>query len=196
MYGPPGNVNGSHRHRGADGRAQHDVNNRGIRQDDAGVAANRAGHQADDETDGVRTEATAQTRIQDLVKSPADHAGDDCSEHRVYIDAVDIEAAAEGRGSPQVEDTICSKGGGGSVVEIEEPDGAVHQGEAHGQQGVHCADGESVEGELHGLWRRLADLPRDVGDGGRGQDQGEHTSARNIHQPGQPAGGVTLSGHG
>ena len=78
-------------------------------------------------------------------------------------------AAAHSLGGPQVEDAVCAHRGSGAVVEIEEPYGAVDEGEAQGEKRVHRANRQAVERELHGLIGRLGYLPDHVGSGYCGQ---------------------------
>ena len=75
---------------------------------------------------------------------------------------------------PHVENSVRAQGGGGAVVEVEEPDSAVDDGEPHRQQGVHGADRQAVKSELEGLFRGLAYFPRDVG-----RDDGDQKGCQN-----------------
>ena len=74
---------------------------------------------------------------------------------------------------PNVEDAVGAYSSGGAVVQVEEPDGAVHQREPYGKQSVNRSDGQPVEGELGGLLGGLGYLPDDIGHRHRCQCDGQ-----------------------
>ena len=175
---------GGHCHRSPDGRTQSDVQNGGVGKHDAGITPDCSGRQTRQKSYGLRAVAPAQSGIQHRMQRPAYDSGHDSGEYGVNVNAVNVGAAAQRSGSAKIKDAIGSQGRRRAVVEIEEPDRAVHEGEAHGEQRVHRADGDAVEGELQGLGRRLADFPGQIGNHRCSQDNGQHTSAGHIQQLG------------
>ena len=102
-----------------------------------------------------------------FVEGPGHDAGGHCGVEDVHEYVVDRVQPAEGLLRPQVENAVCAQRRRRSIVQIEEPDGAIDQSKPHRQQGVHRPHGQAVEGKLQGLVGRLADLPTDVGRSGR-----------------------------
>ena len=98
-----------------------------------------------------------------LVQRPRDHSGGHGGKHSGHV-GVGVVLAAEAVLRPEIEDAVCAYGGRCAVVEIEEPNGAVDDREAHREKRVHGPHGQTVEGELYGLVGRLSDLPGDIGD--------------------------------
>ena len=125
-----------------------------------------------------------------LVEGPRDHSGSHGGKHGGHI-GVGVVVAAEAVLRPEVEDAVSAYGGGGPVVEVEEPNGAVDDGEAHREEGVDCAYGQAVEGELHGLIGGLGDLPGEIRDYGYGQRRRQDsamviTTGKQTAPPGEP----------
>ncbi len=180
LYSTVRKRDGCHRHRHPYGGTQSEMENGRIGKHYAGITADCSGHQANHKSDGLRAKAPAKSRIQHRMQRPAYDSGDDSGEYGVDVYAVDIGAAAQGGRGSEIKDAVGSQGRRRAVVEIKEPDRAVHEGKAHGEQRVHRADGDAVEGELKGLGRRLADFPGQVGNHRCGQDNGQHPCAGNV----------------
>ena len=158
--------------------AEHDVQHLRVGQDEAGVGPAARRHQqarAPSEAGLEGGETVAEARVE----RPRDNAGHDDGEDEVYVQLVDLVLAADHVVGAEVEDPVGAQGRGCAVVQVEEPDGAVDQGEAHGQERVDRADGEAVEGELQRLLRGLADLPADVPHC-QGKEGGVEKAARRV----------------
>ncbi len=75
------------------------------------------------------------------MKDPGDYSGNHRGKGDIDVRAVNLVLPAQGLARHQVENAIGAKGSGRAVVQIEEPDGAVDDGESKGKQGVHGTDG-------------------------------------------------------
>ena len=155
--------------RASHGRAHGQVQVFRVVQDRQGVASRRRRQYPARGEQHLPVVAPAQPGVERLVEDPGDHSRHYGGEQHVYVGVVHGVQAAKGVLGAQVEDAVCANGRGRTVVEIEEPDGAVHNGEPHCQQGVHRADREAVESELQRLARRLAYLPANIEDYRRNQ---------------------------
>ena len=122
-------------------------------------------HSADAKQDGpINTRPKA--GIHAFVECPGDDTGGHRGVEDVHEYVVHRIQPAEGLLRPQVEYAVCAQRSRRSIVQIEEPDGAIDQSKPHRQQGVHRPHRQAVEGKLQGLVGRLADLPTDVSRGG------------------------------
>ena len=158
--------------------AQHDVEHLRVGEDESRVDPAARGHQhahAPAETGSKVREAGAQA----CVKGPGNHASHDDSEDEVDVQLVDLVLAAHHIVGAEVEDPVGPQGCGRAVVQVEEPDGAVDQGEPQGQQCVDRAHGQAIEGELQRLLRGLADLPADIPHS-QGKESGVEKAARRL----------------
>ena len=88
-------------------------------------------------------------REEDLVERPCNHAGNNGGKQHVDHGVLHLVQAANRLFRTQIEDPVRPDGGRGAIVEVKEPDGAVDEGKAHGQQRVYRAHGEAVERKLH-----------------------------------------------
>ena len=132
-------------------------------------------------------ESRPQPGVKAGVEHPGNHSCCDHGEAHVYRHLVDFVAPPEGFRRPQIEDAVRPDRRCRPVIEVEEPDGAVHQGEAHRQQRVDRSYRYPVEGKLKGLIGRLGDFPTDVGDRYKGQNDRQQTRGANVGQAGEAA---------
>ena len=127
------------------------------------------------------------------LETPSGHAGHHEGEYDVNVKIVDFELPdLEGVFGPEVENAVCADGSGSAVIEIEEPNRAVDEGEADGKQGIDGTHGCAVECELQGLVSRFADLPADVAYEDNGKNYGEDLAAGVLGEPGKPGLAIAL----
>ena len=137
-----------HRDHYANRRTEDEVQLVGVGENESRIDARARGQKRFDGAQRRVIEAPPQLGIEAHVEGPHGHPGDHCREHDVDVDVVDRVLPGQHLLRPQVEDPVGAHGGGSAVVHIEEPDGAVDEGEAHRQQSVDSAHGQAVEGEL------------------------------------------------
>ena len=129
------------RNQHSDRRAEDDVEVVRKGEDNAHVSAcARSEETSAGEQSGV-IEATPKLWVKANVEGPCGHSGDHRGKHDVDVEVVDLVLAAQYLLRPQIEDAVGAHGGSRAVVHVEEPDGAVDEGEPHRQQGVHGAYG-------------------------------------------------------
>ena len=149
-------------------RAEDDVGVVGETQNEAHVAPRADGQESSDCVQNPSVETRPQLVEERLVQRPRDHSGGHGGKYGVHV-GVRVVVTAEAVLRPQVEDAVGSDGCRRTVVQIEEPYGAVDDGKAHREERVDGAYGQTVEGELHGLVGRFGDLPGELRDYGHRQ---------------------------
>ena len=190
---PPQQEAGRGRRQRPHGRGGGEMQQRRVVQNYAGIDAGAGGQNPHAGAQNGGGHASAPAGLQDGVEAPGGHAGDQDGKDDVDIDAVDIAGGVEnGRRGAEVKNAVGANGGGGPIVKVKEPDGAVHDGKAQGQQGIDGANGQPVEGELQRLHGRLSDFPADIADDGHGKDDGQQLGCRRRHpgHQGRPARGA------
>ena len=160
----------------ADRRTEHDVELVRIGQDKPRVDSGARSQEAPDHEQNSRIEAASELGKEADVESPGDDSGNHHGKENVDVEIVGVVQAKGGRLGSQVENPVRANGGGASVKQIEEPDGAVDEGEPQRQQCIDGAHGQAVEGKLQGLVTGLADFPGDV-TGSRQAQCGRQESA-------------------
>ena len=76
------------------------------------------------------------------------HPGGHRRQDDVQVKLVDSVMRGKELLCPQVEDAVGAQGRGRPVIKVEEPYGAVDQGETHSHDGIHRPDRQTVEGKL------------------------------------------------
>ena len=134
-------------------------------QNEPHVAPGTDGEDPSDCVQDSSVETRSQLVEECLVEGPRDHPGGHGGKHDIDV-GVCVIVAAEAVLRPEVEDAVSAYGGRRPVVQIEEPYGAVDDGESHREEGVDGPHCQTVEGELHRLIGRLGDLPGEIRDYG------------------------------
>ena len=124
---------------------------RGVGEHQPGVDPRANGESPLGGAQGSWVEAGAGPAVESRVQRPCDDPGDYGGEYDVDVRSVDLVLSAQDFLRPEIEHAVGSKGRRRPEVQVEEPDSAVDDGEPQGQQSVHRAHGQPVEGELQCL---------------------------------------------
>ena len=137
----------------------------------ARIDPNPKRHEASEDEQHCRIHPRPKPAVKGHVERPSNDAGNDCGKKDIDEGIIYVVSTAEYVLRSQVEDAVGAQSSGRAVVQVKEPNRAVDQGEAHGEQCVHGAHGQAVERELQGLGRGLDNLPAEVCDDGGGQNR-------------------------